>query len=422
MTFDDRLEKVMDLAKVLPRYKQDLMDLAARNLKFAVNDTAYEVDITVERLQLFEHTEFFLSERTPLGGPGSRVAIMLSYNGSAWLNTVISSIYLVGNQVLAKFASRGRELMDLTESFYQPIFGADIQFYRGDGRSFMQDALNAPDISCIIVFGFDANMLSYEQDFRRTGKKFVFEGPGVDPFIVFPDADLDLALADLMTAKFSYSGQTCSAPKRIFVHRTIYDEFLGELVQRVRKLKVGAPQDPKTQVAPVGSDLAVSRIKEQLKDAVDQKARVLLGGKIDGNLVYPTVIRDAVDDMLGMREEVFGPVVFASPFDTADEVMIRAQQHRYALRAAVFGGPEAKTVARALAGEKYCHAVPDFTFGKFGTVALNAPRLETWRGSFVTKAVGGYGYSGWIWETVDGRFRLKQGPKLLSIETSIPKD
>ena len=420
MTFDDRLEKVMDLAKVLPRYKQDLMDLAARSLKFAVKDTAYEVDITRDRLQLFEHTEYFLSQRQPLGGPGSRVAVMLSYNGSAWLNTVIASVYLVGNKVLAKFASRGNELMGLTESFYRPIFGDDIQFYRGDGRSFMQDALKAPDISCVIVFGFDANVLPYEADFRRTGKKLVFEGPGVDPFIVFPDADLELALDDLMTAKFSYSGQTCSAPKRIFVHRAIYDKFLKELIQRVRQLKVGDPHDPATQVSPVGSDLAVSRIKEQLRDAVDKKARVLLGGEIDGNLVYPTVIRDATDEMSGMQEEVFGPVVFASLFDAAAEVIARARQNRYGLRAAVFGGPEAKVVARALKGEKYCHPVPDFTFGKFGTVALNAPRLQTWRGSFVTKAIGGYGYSGWIWETVDGRFRLVQGPKLLSIETSLP--
>jgi succinate-semialdehyde dehydrogenase/glutarate-semialdehyde dehydrogenase len=420
MTFDDRLEKIMVLAEVLSRYKQDLMDVAARNLRFAVNDTAYEVEITIDRLRLFEHTEFFLSNRKPLGGPGSRVAVMLSYNGSAWLNTVISSIYMAGNKVLAKFASRGHELMGLTESFYRPIFGEDIQFYRGDGRSFMQDALQAPDISCVIVFGFDANVLPYEADFRRTGKKLVFEGPGVDPFIVFPDANLDLAFGDLMTAKFSYSGQTCSAPKRIFIHRAVYDEFLEELVRRVKQLRVGAPEDPKTQVSPVGSDLAVSRIKEQLRDAVDKKARVLLGGDIDGNLIYPTVIRDATDEMSGMREEVFGPVVFTSPFDSTEEVLARSRDNRYGLRAAVFGGPQAKTVARALAGEKYCHLVPHFTFGKFGTVALNAPRLETWRGSFVTKPVGGYGYSGWIWETVDGQFHLKQGPKLLSIETSVP--
>ena len=109
--FEDRLEKVLTLAETLPRYKQDLMRLAAKNLKFTFKDTAYEVDITIDRLKLFEQTEFFLERRKPLGGDGSTVAVMLSYNGSAWLNTVITSMYIVGNKVLAKFASRGDELM-----------------------------------------------------------------------------------------------------------------------------------------------------------------------------------------------------------------------------------------------------------------------------------------------------------------------
>jgi len=422
MSFADRLEKIMDLAAALPRYKQDLMALAARNLQFTYKDTAYEVDLTVDRLKLFEHTEIFLGDRRPLGGDGSSVAVMLSYNGSAWLNTIITSVFLVGNKVVAKFASRGHELMALTEQMYQPIFGPDISFYRGDGKSFIQAALQDPDISTVIVFGFDEHVLPYEEDFRRTGKKFVFEGPGVDPFIVLPDADFDKALGDLMNAKFSYSGQTCSAPKRIFIHHSIYDDFLEQLVARVRNLKVGAPEDPKTDVSPVASDLAVCRIKEQLKDAVDKKARVLVGGHIEGNLVHPTVVRDATDDMAGMQEEMFGPVVFASTFESVPEVVARSRNHKYGLRAAVFGGQEAKHVAGALRGEPYCHPVADYTFGKFGTVALNAPRSETWVGSLVTKAVGGYGYSGWIWETVDGRFRLKQGPKLLSLETSVPLD
>ncbi len=422
MIFADRLEKVLALAEALPRHKQEMMALAARNLKFTYKDTAYEVDLTVDRLKLFEQTEIFLGKRKPLGGLGSKVAVMLSYNGSAWLNTVITSIYLVGNKVLAKFASRGDELMALTKRMYEPIFGRDISFYEGGGKSFIRDALQDPEVSSVVVFGFDTNMLPYEEDFRRCGKKFVFEGPGVDPFIVLPDADFDKALADLMNAKFSYSGQTCSAPKRIFIHRSIYDEFLEQFVARVRKLKVGAPEDPSTDVSAVASDLAVSRIVAQLKDAVEKKARIIAGGRIEGNVIYPTVIRDATDDMAGMQEEVFGPVAFTSPFDSVPEVIARSQNHRYGLRAAVFGGTQAKEIARALKGESYCHPVPEYTFGKFGTVAVNKPRAETWVGSLVTKAVGGYGYSGWIWETVEGQFRLKQGPKLLSLETSVPGD
>ena len=147
-----------------------------------------------------------------------------------------------------------------------------------------------------------------------------------------------------------------------------------------------------------------------------------MGGKIDGNLVYPTVIRDATDDMLGMREEVFGPVAFTTAFASREEVVARARNHKYGLRASVFGGPEAQGVAQDLRGEDYCHPVADYTFGKFGTVSVNEPRSESWKGALVVKPAGGYGYSGWIWETVDGHFRLKQGPKLISLETSTPDD
>ena len=95
----------------------------------------------------------------------------------------------------------------------------------------------------MVVFGFDAHTLAYQDAFKHRGKKLVFEGPGADPFIVFADADLDLALNDLMLAKFMYSGQTCTAPKRIFIQQSIYDDFLARLVERVRRLNVGTPED-----------------------------------------------------------------------------------------------------------------------------------------------------------------------------------
>jgi acyl-CoA reductase-like NAD-dependent aldehyde dehydrogenase len=325
---------------------------------------------------------------------------------------------MVGNKVNVKFSSKGSSLSRLTESIYRPIFGEEIRFSRESGKKFLDEALKDRGVSAVVVFGSDVNFLAYEPAFRGAGKKMVFEGAGQDPFIVFPDADLDLALSDLVEAKFMYSGQTCTAPKRIFIHRSIYGEFLERFVERAAKLAVGSPEDPRTDISPVASRLAVSRIREQLKEAVAMGAKVVYGGKIEGNLIHPTVVRDATDVMSGMREEVFGPVAFTTPFDTKEEVVRRAKDHKYGLRAALFGGQEAEEAAGELAGEPYCHPVPAYTFGKFGTVALNRTRTESWKGAFVVKAVGGYGYSGWIWETVDGRFRIKQGPKLLSIETS----
>jgi betaine-aldehyde dehydrogenase len=420
MEFDERLEKIFRLAEALEAHRGEIIEAAARDLFFTVKDTDREVSLAIERLHMLAEARGLLEHRRPLGGPGSAVALELSYNGSAWLNAAICSIYMTGNRVAVKFSSKAPNVMALTESLYQLIFGEDIRFYRGPGAAFLEEALASPEIKAAVVFGFDANILPYESPFREAGKKLVFEGPGQDPFIVFADADLELALDDLMLSKFNYSGQTCTAPKRIFIERKIYREFLDAFVEQVKRLVVGSPYDPRTDVSPVGSRVAVERIEEQLAEAREKGARVLAGGRIEGDLIYPTVIADATDDMLGMREEVFGPVAFTTSFETAEEVLQRARQHRYGLRAAVFGGDRAREVAGALRGEAYCHPVEDYTFGHFGTVALNEPRSSSWRGALIVKPVGGYGYSGWIWETLDGRFQLKQGPKLLSLETSLP--
>lgn len=420
LSYDDRFRKVLSLAEALSERREEILRQAARDIQFTVKDTAAEIDIAIGRLKLFADARTFLEGRRPLGGEGSSVSLMLSYNGSAWLNTAITSIFMAGSRVNVKFSSKGSGLADLTESIYGPIFGGAVTFYRGSGKSFVKQSLLDPGVSTIVIFGFDENVLPYENAFRNSGKKLVFEGPGQDPFIVFPDADQELALSDLTTAKFMYSGQTCTAPKRIFLHREIHDAFLDRFRDRAARLAVGPAEDPRTDVSPVASALAVARIREQLSDAVAKGATIVLGGKIEGNLVHPTIVRDATDDMLGMREEVFGPVAFTTSFDATEEVIRRAKAHKYGLRASVFGGPRAQETARELAGGDYCHPVPGYTFGRFGTTGLNQSRAESWKGAFVTKAVGGYGYSGWIWETVDGAFRIKQGPKLLSTETSLP--
>ncbi|MBI4795732.1 MAG: hypothetical protein HY790_07825, partial [Deltaproteobacteria bacterium] len=94
----------------------------------------------------------------------------------------------------------------------------------------------------------------------------------------------------------------------------------------------------------------------------------------------------------------------------------------YGLRATIYGQAEAEAVYKTLIGQPYCHPVPSFQFGVFGTISVNQPRSESWVGAFVSKPVGGYGYSGWIWEPQGDTLILKQGPKLLSLETSREPD
>jgi acyl-CoA reductase-like NAD-dependent aldehyde dehydrogenase len=148
----------------------------------------------------------------------------------------------------------------------------------------------------------------------------------------------------------------------------------------------------------------------------------VLGGRIEGNFVYPTVVINANHDMLGMQEETFGPVSFISAFNEAEEALSLARDSRYGLRVSVYGDETAANFAEKLTGSPYCHRVPEITYGHFGTAGVNQPQSEIWVDAFVSKPVGGYGLSGWIWETIDNEFIIKQGPKLLSLETSYPKE
>jgi succinate-semialdehyde dehydrogenase/glutarate-semialdehyde dehydrogenase len=379
-----------------------------------------EVDVILNRLRGFDEMATVFSARLPICGPEQEIALVLPYNGSAWLNVAIVSIYLVGNRVRVKFASRGSKIANFTESIYKPIFGEAILFDYTEGRTFLEHAIASPRIPAICLFGTDAYAWKYQESIKAHRKKFVFEGPGKDPFIVLSGGDLEAAAHELAYSKYLYAGQTCTAPERVYLHESIHNHFLNLFLDLSRAVKLGNPQDPETEMGPVGSPRAIAGIKAQLRDAEARGGIIALGGRIEGNLVYPTVVVHANHDMVGMREETFGPVTFVSSFSTFDEVVSLARDNRYCLRAAIYGGEhEAARLAEKLAGRPYCHPVSEITFGIFGTVAVNQPRSESWEGAFVSKPVGGYGYSGWIWETVDGEFVLKQGAKLLSIETSV---
>ena len=420
--FEERLKKVHLLRERIKEKRDELISIAVRDTGFTHRECSIEVDVNLKNLQGFDEMESSFVSRRPLCGPEQEVALILPYNGSAWLNTAIVSIYLVGNRVRVKFASRGSEIASFTELVYTPIFADAIRFDYADGRTFLKHAIASPQIAAICLFGTDEYAGKYEEAIRTHGKKFVFEGPGKDPFIVLPGGDLEAAARELAESKYIYAGQTCTAPERIYLHEVIHDDFLEIFFELSRAIKVGDPEDPATEMGPVASPRAIAGIKAQLEDAVARGGRVALGGKIEGNLVYPTVVVEASHDMMGMRDETFGPVSFINSFSTTEEVIHLARDNRYGLRAAIYGDKlEAQRLGEELVGEPYCHPVKEMTFGLFGTIAVNQPRSESWQGAFVSKPVGGYGYSGWIWETVDGEFILKQGAKLLSLETSMPE-
>jgi succinate-semialdehyde dehydrogenase/glutarate-semialdehyde dehydrogenase len=162
---------------------------------------------------------------------------------------------------------------------------------------------------------------------------------GNAPFLVFDDADLDLALDGAMIAKMRNGGQACTAANRIYVQRGIHDEFARRLAERMGAMRVGPGTDADTEVGPLVDEASVRKVDSLVRDAVSQGARLLAGGKaIDGAGYYypPTVVTNVPLQARMVSEEIFGPVASVIPFDTEDEVIAAANDSEYGLAAYVF--------------------------------------------------------------------------------------
>ncbi|HET9647411.1 MAG TPA: NAD-dependent succinate-semialdehyde dehydrogenase [Microlunatus sp.] len=157
---------------------------------------------------------------------------------------------------------------------------------------------------------------------------------GNAPFLIFDDADIDAAVEGAMIAKFRNIGQACTAANRFIVHSSVVDEFVSRVTARVQKMTVGPGLDEGVTIGPLIDDKAVRSTEELVGDAVDRGARITTGGeRIDGPGFFysPTVISDVAPGSRLLREEIFGPVLGVTAFDTEEEAVRAANDTEYGL-------------------------------------------------------------------------------------------
>ncbi len=167
-------------------------------------------------------------------------------------------------------------------------------------------------------------------------KRVTLELGGNAAVIVHSDADLDLAAQRVAVGGYYQAGQSCISVQRVLVQSEVYEDFGNRLVKQVESLKVGDPMDPTVDVGPVIQRSEVERIDGWVKEAVSQGATVLTGGSGEGPLYQPTLIADVNPDMKVCREEIFGPVVTISPYQTFEEALAIVNDSRFGLQAGVF--------------------------------------------------------------------------------------
>jgi acyl-CoA reductase-like NAD-dependent aldehyde dehydrogenase len=172
---------------------------------------------------------------------------------------------------------------------------------------------------------------------RKAGKKRVaLELGGNAGVMIHSDADLAYAAERCVLGGFSYAGQSCISVQRIFVHRSVEEKFLAELLPRIEALKLGDPLDEKTDVGPMISEEAARRAEQWIGEAASGGARLLAGGKRRGAFLQPAVLTGTQRQMRVSCEEVFAPMVLVEPYDEFDQALERVNDSRYGLQAGVF--------------------------------------------------------------------------------------
>jgi aminomuconate-semialdehyde/2-hydroxymuconate-6-semialdehyde dehydrogenase len=176
-------------------------------------------------------------------------------------------------------------------------------------------------------------------------KKVSLELGGKNPNIIFADAELDAAIAGSVRSSFANQGQVCLCGSRVFVERPVYDDFVARFVDKVSQLKQGDPLDDKTDQGAIVSQTQLDKVKFYVDLAQKEGGKVALGGQApesinercrDGYFFPPTVLTDLPVSCRTNREEIFGPVVTITPFDSEEEVIGYANDCDYGLASSVW--------------------------------------------------------------------------------------
>jgi acyl-CoA reductase-like NAD-dependent aldehyde dehydrogenase len=166
-------------------------------------------------------------------------------------------------------------------------------------------------------------------------RKLTLELGSNSPFIIDEGVDIDQIIQRSVMGSFTNNGQVCISIQRIYVHKSLYQQFLDRFVSTTKQLVIGSPLEENTNITAVISKKSLERLKSWIDEAVQEGAKIECGGTVEGNVLLPTVLTNVNRDSKVFRFEVFGPIVCIFPFDTLDDAINDANDSRYGLNSGV---------------------------------------------------------------------------------------
>lgn len=330
-----------------------------------IKDLQSRISFFCQHVEPIMRTQTVSSEGDATGEEISREPLGVITHISAWNypyfvgGNVIFPALLTGNAVVYKpseFATlSGLALAKclheagVPEAIFSPVVGtADVA----------QAILQSP-IDGVFFTGSYATGVKIAQSIAGKMIHSQFELGGKDPTYVCEDVDVDAAAKSLADGVFYNTGQSCCSVERLYVHQSIYKAFLEKIVEYTRTMQMGDPLDDQTFLGPLTRPAQLNVLEEQVRDAVQKGARVLLGGqrlKRAGYFFEPTIIADANHEMLVMCDESFGPIIGIQSVGDDEEAIRLMNDTLYGLTAGIYCRSETRArqlLQRVNAGTVY---------------------------------------------------------------------
>lgn len=375
----ERAEILLEWYRLMHAHKEDLALLMTTEQGKPLSESRGEIDYAASFIQWFaEEGKRIYGENIPSHLPDRHLMVLREPVGvsaavtpwnfpSAMLTRKAAAALAAGCPMVARPASEtpfsALALAELAERAGIPA--GVFQVITGSSKHIVGELCANPHVRALSFTGStEVGRLLLSQG-AATVTKMSMELGGNAPFIVFPDVDLDEAVQGAVDAKFQTTGQDCLAANRIFVHQSIYAEFVERFAQRVKALKVGPGLEKGVEIGPLIHHNALEKCQEHVDDAVRKGARLVAGGghhELGGLFFEPTALADVTPKMNIFREETFGPVAAILPFTDEDEVVASANDTEYGLTAYVYTRDMGRTIRMVRALE-------------YGMVAVNCVKM-----------------------------------------------
>jgi succinate-semialdehyde dehydrogenase/glutarate-semialdehyde dehydrogenase len=344
-TVQERAALVRRVAELHAENTQRLAEIIVREMGKPIAQAVAEVEFCADIYGFYADNAEELMADEPiklLAGEGSAIVRRSSYGvllGFMPWNFPYYQVarfaapnLVIGNTILLKPAPQCPEsAAALQEIFNEAGFpdGAYVNIYATNEQ--VEWVIADPRVRGVSVTGSERAGAAVAEIAGRNLKKVVLELGGSDPFIVLGTDDLDKVVEDAVAARLDNTGQSCNAAKRFIVIDDLYEPFLEKFTERLTAVRPGDPTSADSAIGPLSSTIAADRLEDQVKRAIDQGAKVVAGGKRDGNFFEPTVLTDITPENDAYREELFGPVAQVYRVSSEEEAVKLANDTPYGL-------------------------------------------------------------------------------------------